>query len=499
MSPIFERVRANAKLNPNKVALCCEEEQITYGKFTELVEQVSYLAEKEGIVAGSKVGIVYPNGIEFVLYMFMAANLGAVIVPLSPFMPEKQIVQMYREIDVDFVVSKRAFTTEFLKTKQVFLFRDWKELKHYVVPERKDFVAADQDFIITATSGSTKSPKPILLKQDVVLLRSLETGKLYGLDAEDVVIASTPLCHSLAERMVILPLVLGGTAVVLSGFDPEKWISVVRKFQVSFAICVSSQISQIADCIIRKKIPMNHKMKAMVSSSDYLDHDTKEKLQTLQSLFGVHLHEIYGTSEIAAVTDIDFTLEHDKIDTVGKAMEGIDIVILDDDRNVVPIGCTGEIACRTSLAFSGYFERPEMTEQAFYNGYFLTGDRGFLDEEQYLHYCGRKSEIIISGGINIYPKDIEEVIEKLDSVKECVAFGMPSEKFGEEVAVVVAVDDPSLEKTIKANIVRKCVEYLSAYQFPRHIFVESSIERTAMHKVSRTFLKNKYGNRREKL
>jgi long-chain acyl-CoA synthetase len=217
-----------------------------------------------------------------------------------------------------------------------------------------------------------------------------------------------------------------------------------------------------------------------VSSSALLETPLKQRLA---ELLRCEFHECYGTSETATATDLAINPTDMSLASVGKALPGVHLRIVDADGRDVPVGEEGEIVCKTPLLFAGYYKRPELTRQAMLGDYFRTGDAGRLDADGYLYFRGRLKEIIITGGINVYPKDIEEAVESLPWVAECAAFSLPDEGLGEIVALAVVPRDNTEAKLRELKM--RCADRLADYQLPHRYFVLDALPRNAMGKIVR--------------
>ena len=344
-------------------------------------------------------------------------------------------------------------------------------------------------YILTMTSGSTGSPKPIVLSQDCKLKRAMAAADLYGVTAEDKVLAATPLYHSLAQRLVLLPLLMGGTSIVLPGFSAKNWVQVVSNSRITFTIAVSSQLKQILGYLDTNKSDVSS-LRCLVSSSERIADNLKEQLL---SVLSCEFHECYGASEVAIVSDLNVKSAPHKLSSVGKPLSDVNVIILGKDNSVLPAGEVGEIACATPMAFSGYYRNEEQTSACAYyldnsNGlrFFRTGDLGSLDSDGYLYFNGRLKEIIISGGINIYPKDVEDAIRTHSAVDEVVVVALPDDRFGEKVVAVIQLKpNVSQARELQRSIQKHCMCQLADFQQPQQIIFVDELKRNAMGKLVR--------------
>jgi long-chain acyl-CoA synthetase len=221
-----------------------------------------------------------------------------------------------------------------------------------------------------------------------------------------------------------------------------------------------------------------------------LDPETKAELLRK---FGCEFHECYGASEIAIASNLDDRSARIKLKSVGKAAPGVAIKIIGKNGEALGAGEAGEIACKTPMLFGGYFKRPDLTRLAMWGEYFRTGDIGRLDEDGFLYFLGRNKDIIITGGINVYPSDIESVVNEHPSVLESAAFSYPDEHLGEVVAVaLVAADDASFDlRKLRFH----CCEHLADFQQPRKFFVTSELPKNSMGKLMKFRLAELYAGR----
>ncbi|AZR72076.1 hypothetical protein BBF96_00915 [Anoxybacter fermentans] len=481
-----------AALYPNKIAIWCDDKTITYKELADLVSQYSNYLLKNGVAYRDHIGIPMNNSIESVALILTAANLGVGLVPINPTLPIDAIKTAFAFGNVKHLIARRIFFEQCDKLGGLNIngikfcldgeydgtlpLADAKKMstKRPILEE----VSGDETLILTMTSGSTGSPKPIDLTQNNKYQRAMAHINLYNITKDDNVLAATPLYHSLAERLVLIPLLIGGTSVLLPRFTPHIWLNCVKNLQVTFTIAVSTQLSQIAELLSSPFIPELESLRCVVSSSALLEpHVKTELIEKLKCEF----HEMYGTSEISTATSINFKESLNKKQSVGRPIPEADIRIIKDNGELASNYEIGEIACKTSLLCNGYYGMSEVFNDALQDGYFKTGDLGYIDEDGFLYFVGRKKELIITGGINVYPSDIEKCVLKLPEVSECAAFAYPDERLGEVVALAV-VTKPNCKLTKRA-IQIQCARNLADFQQPHKIFFVDELPKNAMGKL----------------
>lgn len=496
MSGIADFFYKAAIENPKKEAIWCDGKRKTYAEFMTMVNQYSNYFLSLGMKYRDNVGIVMNNSIESVAVMISAANIGIALVPLNPSLPAEAVNRAIQYGDVSYLIARKNFFDRFhadlILRENAWICMDQSDTisvsldaSQKCEDERPHMfeITGDEPYLITMTSGSTGEPKPIVLTQNDKYRRAVAHISLYHITSDDRILAATPLYHSLAERLVIMPLILGATSILLPRFTPDLWVECVKNQRVSFTIAVSSQLKQVAKLLENIDERAFESLRCIVSSSMLLEDDVKYELaDKLQCEF----HEMYGTSETSTVTDIHITQDREKARSVGKPLKEAEIYIVSDSGKQAAVGETGVILCRSDLMCSGYYRQEEIFKSATYNGYFNTGDMGYVDEDGYLFFSGRKKEIIISGGINIYPSDIENCISGMAGVAECAAFPYPDVQLGEVVAVAVRLED-GMECNIK-RIQFWCVKRLADYQQPRKIFIVDALPKNSMGKIMKSEL-----------
>lgn len=507
-SPIYARFQRAAKNQPDKTALIVGAHAIRYRELQADVSLMSRQLSALGIRSGDHLGVVLPNCTAFVTLLLAAARLGAVIVPQSPGLPCEAITATFAAADVEHQVIWHGLASSFqpgsginvsvggptagwISDSQLLqpLSEEGADIGSAVFSEPE--LPADHPYLLVLTSGSTGKPKPIVLSQDTKVARAQAAAALYGVSAADVTLAATPIYHSLAQRLVLMPLMSGGTCIVMEHFQPDRWIEAIDRHGVSFTIAVSSQLKSV----LARSTPSDPRLRSLrclVSSSALLDNATK---RDLAERLDCAIHECYGASEIAIATNLDATAR-DKLGSVGKAIPEVDVRILGEDGKLAAPGIPGEILCRTPMRYSGYYLQPQTTAAADWQGYFRTGDLGRLDADGYLWFLGRIKDIIITGGVNVYPKDIEDAILRHPAVAECAAIAIPDRELGEVVAAVIAFKENAPAAEIR-SIQRLCMAQLGDFQQPRDYFVVDGLPKNAMGKIDKPALRARYAATRQ--
>lgn len=503
---IFEQ---NVNANPTKVACILPHEQVTYQQLHQQVESFAhFLHHQIGVCQGDVIALFSGNNKEFAISLLAAAKLGAAVAPLPLSLKganlESSLAHLSCKASIAwFTVANALIEKSLMQRDKVIAFGGAANAvfsfeEACATKERLTLPPAPvtSDYILTLTSGSTGNPKPIVFTQETKLNRAFTaTRDIYGLSESDVTLVSTPLYHSLAQRSLLLPLLLGGTAVILPKFTIQGWLNAVTAHKVTFLFAVSSQLESLlkeiapeGNCELAHGYDFSS-LRCIVSSSAVLDAETKAKLV---GVFPCTLHECYGASEMGVITDFNFNEYPQHIGSVGKALPFLNVKITDENRQSVAAGTIGEIACRSKTKFKEYMGLPEVTANAYDElGFFYTGDLGYVDEDGFLYYTGRSKDVIISGGINIYPQDIEKAVLSLTEIDDCMAMSVCDEQFGEVIKVLYTTSDDSKDFTLAIR--KACLTQLTDYQQPRYIERIDAFPKSSLGKILRQQVKQTYG------
>lgn len=501
-SPLYASFSRAAQHTPDKLAVILDDESRTYAQLASEVDRLSHRLLTLGVCKGEHIGAILPNCIEFVCLLLAAARIGAVIVPQSPGSTREAVRRTFQAASAHHLVCWYGTANSLFPDDSPSCCPGVRISVGNALPGWHAFdtpsgnaprpelppVPLASPYLILLTSGSTGLPKPILLTQGTKLARARSAIDLYRLTRDDVVLAATPMYHSLAQRLVLIPLLTGGTSVIMGHYSPAAWLDTAERHGVTFTMAVSSQLKQIIPLLDTRPAPA--RLRCLVSSSAALDPASKA---TLLTRLKCEFHEIYGASEIASATDLATRSHPAKLDSVGLPIDGVEVRILGRDGTLLPSGERGEIICRTPLAFSGYHNAPDATRAAMWNGYFRTGDEGLIDADGFLHFLGRIKDIIIVGGINVYPRDIEEIAESRPDVLECAAIAVEDPRLGEVVGLVLAPPHGTTSVDLRA-LRRLCATRLGDAQQPHHYFQVDRLPRNPMGKIDKPVLRARFSS-----
>jgi len=495
MKNIIETFQKHVRQTPHKNAIIFEDYTYTYRQVEENIKQLSIYLESLNIQEGSHLILLLNNSYEYLLCMLSLANLGAVLIPLNTTLKIEVLNKAIASTDATYILTDTSLKNKLIDTQScsinsaniLALECDLNAIDTSGYLLNKANISADNDYILTMTSGSTGDPKPIVFTQKTKINRSLLAAKdLYELKSDEVVITASPLYHSLGQRLLLLPLLIGGTSVLLRKFTPKFWIEAVKKNRVTFTIAIASHLEVLVEQI--KESSDLDSLRTIVSSSSLLKVETKKRCI---EKFNCDFHECYGASEVGILTNLTPDDSKRCISSVGKALAFVDLKIVDENKNEVQNGTIGEIISKTPTAFSRYYKNEKKTKQSTIDGYFYTGDLGYLDENGYLYLSGRKKDIIIVGGVNVYPLDIENVISEVKGVQECSVIGVDDSYFGEAILAVLSVDEAHFNlKDVKVT----CIKRLADYQVPMAFELVDELPKNSLGKIMKHELRAMFKN-----
>lgn len=497
-------------IDAEKVALQLEDgPRWTYRELHEISNRYANVFLKMGIKKGDRIGILLYNCLEYWAVYFAAAKIGAIAVRLNFRLVSEELEYALTDSGTKVLCMGAAFVERIAPIKDKVPVEkyiclchegegcpDWCEpwdvlldgepvLDMMVLPEGQDPV------MLMYTSGTTGRPKGALWTHaNTLWFASMQVMK-WGLDPNDVSMTTGPLYHVGALEDLALPTMLAGGRVIITksgGFDIRRILNVIEKEKVTHVFLFPFMIYDMLNLNDLDSFSLTH-LKAILSGGDPVMPWAIESLNKRYPHVG--LIQVYGLTEgtpIAAALDPQDAAK--KGNTVGRSLPLVEIKITDDAGQPLKRGEVGEICIKSPAVAREYWQKPEATRETFVNGWCKTGDLGYIDADGYLVISGRKKDMIRSGGENIYPAELEDVLIRHPAIKDVAIIGVPDPKYLETVCAVI-VPKPGAHLT-KEEVIRYSREHLAGYKTPRHVVFVDELPRTPSGKVTKFKLREMY-------
>lgn len=478
---------------PDKTALRSDRGPLSYAELAQHIEAVAAALQVQGIVRGSCVSWLGLNSADMLATLFACARLGAVFMPLNWRLAPPEHRGMLNDctpalliVDGSFAAASAAQGIAPQDTCCVargVVPRGWSgwdafiEAGRGVVPRT---VAADPDapLLLCWTSGSTGSPKCVVLSHDALDANADASVDMHGLTAQDRVLTTLPLFHVGGLNIQTLPALRAGCTVALHAkFDPDAAFDSIERGRITLTVLVPAQL----DALIAhpRWSSADFSRLRMIATGSTL---VPERLIRAVHERGVPLIQVWGATEtapIAACLHADEAAR--KAGSAGRAALGCELRIVDADGRDVPQGTSGEVLVRGRNVMSGYWHDPQATARALAGGWFHSGDSGHLDVEGFLTIDGRLKDMIISGGENVSPAEVEGVLLDCPDIAEAAVVGRPDPRWGEAVVAVVA-PRPGAKLTLE-RVMAQFEGRLARFKHPKAVLVVAALPRTALGKV----------------
>ncbi|TAK80642.1 MAG: long-chain fatty acid--CoA ligase [Betaproteobacteria bacterium] len=430
-----ELLFGHAVRRPRHTALVCGKRRVSYEEFAE--KTISASKQKR---VGERIPIPLPNGIEFVEREYAAWAAGAAVVPINTRLSQREIEFILADIEAP-------------------------------------FKSAADDCLILYTSGTTGYPKGAVNTHANVIVQNVEHHvAAWGISEDDVFLATTPLAHRAGVGRLVNALGLGGTLVIMEKFDAAEALALVERERVTVAGFPPTVIRMLLPSI-RSNPETCASLRRVIVSTEAFPVPLMREVSAL--LPKVEFYSVYGMSE-AAVTSASLAEQLARPGTAGKPLPGVEVKIAED----------GELLVRGENAvMKGYFNRPEENAEAFRGGWFHTGDVARMDAGGYLYIVDRKKDMVVTGGYNVYSKELEHVLVQHPGIADAAVVGVPDELYGEAVAAFVQLRPGA--RLSPEGVIEHCRARLAAYKKPRHVVFVDSLPRNSLGKVLKSELRKR--------
>lgn len=488
MTSLSANLVASKERHPQRIALRCDDLQITFSELHTAAARVATLLEYAGIAPGDRVGLMLPNTPAYAIAFYGIMYRGAVAVPMNPLLKAREVEYYLSNSSAKALFATPDFADEATAGATEVGVRHWI-VDDGLVTLVQDLPAqefpvdrADDDIaIILHTSGTTGKPKGAMLTHanlgrnaEVSVRTLIETGP------DDVVMGCLPLFHVFGLTCGLVASVLAGaTLTLIPRFDPRKALEVIERDGVTVFQGVPTMYSALLSVADAVQPDAARSLRVCVSGGAALP---VQVLADFEKAFCCSVLEGYGLSESTAAASFNHPDRPRKVGSIGTPIEGVQMRVVDLDGAEVAQGQTGEIQIRGHNVMKGYWNLPDATRDTITaEGWLATGDVGRVDEDGYFYIVDRTKDMIIRGGYNVYPREIEEVLYEHPAVAEAAVIGIPHDSLGEEVSAAVTLkkgataDPDELREYVKARV--------AAYKYPRVLWLVDALPKGPTGKV----------------
>jgi fatty-acyl-CoA synthase len=504
MLPIDSLYRGR-QINPDGIALEDDNTQLTYRELVARVEALAAALQSRFPTPQAKIGACGFNNLQHVIGILATHLAGHIWVAVNPRSGKPENTALMNLVEPDLMIADDAARDAFdigdtpiivaapdgkaagdTVDGLIAAFHGKRPTRHLLDPNT-DIQA------IKFTGGSTGLPKAVMqpYRTGVTLIGTVLS--VFGLNARDVQAAAAPVSH--AAFILMLPIfAAGGRNIVLPSPDPDRILHAFEKRDVSTIFMPPTMIykTMAEPNIANMSFP---RLRHLIYGAAPMP---PEKIRQAQAVFPHALETLYGQTEASSVcsTMTAAELEMDEnIGSVGRATPLMRVEIKDPDGNILPPGETGEVVVRGGLTMTGYYKNPKATDEAFRDGWLHTGDGGLIDERGYLFLKDRLRDVIISGGFNVYPGDVEGVLVQHPDVYECVVFGAEDDHWGERVEAAIQLREGA--KASAADIIAHAKAQLGSVKAPKNVHLVEDLPRSAVGKVLRREIKDRFSTKND--
>jgi long-chain acyl-CoA synthetase len=491
-------LRESRMAHPDKPLCRISDLAFSYAQVDEISGRIATSLRAAGLERGDKVAVQLPNLPQFLFTYFGILKAGLVMVPFNPLLRAGEIAYLLANSEAKMLITFESFAPEAFKGAQ-----EAGGITTYVVnlpgsdqrPEgTKHYdelyfaddsgeiepVSADDTAAIIYTSGTTGKPKGAELTHFQLYMNCTVGGELFDFQEADVSLAVLPLFHVFGLSSVLNVTVrFGGTLVLVPRFEPGPVLDAIAAHRCTIFSGVPTMYVALlhADTAARDLSSLRVGVSGGAAIPGEVIRAFEEKFP------GVVILEGYGLSETASCTTFNISAEQRKVLSIGKPIWGVEVRVVGPDGEPLPPGedNVGEIVIRGHNIMKGYYRNPEATAEAFRGGWFCTGDLAYADKDGYLFIVDRKKDMVIRGGYNIYPREVEEVLFTHPAIAEAAVIGVPHPSMGEEVVAIVVLK-PGADAT-EEDIIGYCKQRLAAYKYPRQVRFASELPKGPTGKI----------------
>lgn len=478
----------SAHAYPNKIAVKDDKRSFTYKEFLIRANALAAFFHATGFKKGDRIGILMSNRLEHIELDIAVALTGLVKVPLNYRLHPKEHKYMIDDSQLSLLIGEKELLDTVDKAIPfLYMDHDFEEtISQFTGQSFVENVEEDDLFAIMYTSGTTGNPKGVMLSHRNIIAGALSLSQVCEVDYNDIIGHVAPLTHG-ANFLSHVAWLFGLTQVVYNKFEPEEFLDVLVEDNISVLFLVPTMVNLM---IQHPKFDAS-KLATVKSINMAGSPIAASKLQEALDKAGNIFVETYGQVEAPmCITMMPRNEIQERLDSCGRIGVFADVKIVDDEGKEVPYGEVGEIIAKGSLVMQGYWNNEKATSETLKDGWLHTGDLGKRDEFGYIYIVDRKKDVIISGGVNIYPREVEEVLNLHKGVKETCVIGIPDDKWGESIIAFVVPN--GREEVTVDQLIALCKENLASFKKPKEVFIVEELPKSSYGKILKREMKTQH-------
>lgn len=496
-------IERHAAFTPTKLAIRGDESSISYGELSERVRDACGRLAALGVKPGDVVAYLGFNDPELLILLFASIRRRAVLLPLNWRLAAPEHARVLTDARPRIVVVAPGFLDHANPLRESVKAPHWLSLRSAdgwqawsdvdiadaagpVAPAVSATAASDAPALLCYTSGSTGVPKGVVLTQGALFWNTVNSAHMHDLTSADRILTTLPLFHVGGLNILTVPALQAGASVILHAkFDPGAAIAAIAQHRITLSVFVPAQLAAMTEHPSWRTADLSS-LRVLTTGSTIVSEQFVRKVHAR----GVRLIQVYGSTETCPIASYVRAEQADsKAGSAGLPALYCDVRVVDRDGHDVPAGTDGEIIVRGPNVMRGYWNAPDLTAEVLRDGWYRSGDIGHVDDDGYLYVVARKHDMIISGGENIYPAEVEAVLVDCPDILEACVVGQPDERWG-EAAVAAVVPKPGAQIS-EPQVMALFEGRIAHYKRPRAVVFLDTLPRNALGKIQREDLKTK--------